>query len=133
MSRGEKPAIKRTSDTPPEGIPAPGLILVVHAGKGYRWVPAELRKKKERHGYEFVREYAAGDEIAAMPLEDMTPDQLRARAEVMQKMAGDKDAQAERKLNDTEKEYAANEAKKAAEEAARKARASKTKAQSAAR
>ena len=104
----------------PEGVPAEGKCLMVHPGKGYRWIAKSERKAKEKWGYEYVRGYNAADALTAKRVEDMSGDELRQRAEALDNMAEDVDASKEKKA--TETAFEGTQAKREAEEKANKGR-----------
>ena len=122
--RGDIAVIRRVPSTPPEGIPSEGMVLMVHIGKGYRWIPLELKERKLKIGYGYVRDYNPTDDIILTEVrpEAMTPEQLLDYAEKMKELA-------EHKLTNktpptsTEKAYLAKKAKDDAEEAERLSRA----------
>jgi len=84
MGRGDTPSILREKPTPPEGIPGPGKIYMVHPGKGYRWIEAELRREKELFGYEFVRAFEDEPEKAEKP---KAAEKFEAKVEAMEQDA----------------------------------------------
>ena len=100
-------------------MPSPEKVLMVHPGKGYRWIPKELKEAKLKWGYEYVRGYVSGDELEGMELDEMTPEQLESRAEAMRRLAQNMKDRAEGKV---EKQY---KAKKAADEAEAKSQAAR--------
>ena len=121
MARGG-PVIRRSLDTPPEGVPDDTKILMVHPGKGYRWIPKELREKKEAWGFEYVRDYSSTDELNTNTrIEDMTPEQLREHSTQLEAYAKQKETDA-KKAGPAEQAYLRRKAEKDAldaEDAAR--------------
>jgi hypothetical protein len=97
MARGDMPTVMREASTPPEGIASAGMVLMVHALKGYRWIPGDERAGKERWGFEYVRDYMPGDELSALRLEEMTAEQLETKADALRGMAAKKKTKTEKK------------------------------------
>jgi hypothetical protein len=128
MARGDNPTVIREKETPPEGIAAPDKVLMCHPSPniGYRWVPVALREKKEKWGFEFVRDFIPGDELGKdIRIEDLTPEQLREKADALAKLAENKANAAPQELKPAEKEHLAAKQKKDAEIAAMQDRAAK--------
>jgi ABC-type Fe3+-hydroxamate transport system substrate-binding protein len=107
MARGDSPAIVREKPTPPEGIPSPEKVLMVHpsANIGYRWIPKELQAKNERWGYTYVRDYEPTDEIGkVVNLADLSSEELEKKAKAILDMAKARKTE-EKVLTKTEEIY----------------------------
>jgi len=52
--RGEKPARVRQPQTPPEGVPTEGAVMMEHPGKGKRYIPKMLVEKKQKWGWKLL-------------------------------------------------------------------------------
>ena len=123
MARGDAPSVTRAKLQPPEGIPAPDKVLMVHPGCGYRWILKAEQPKKEKWGYAFVRDYSPNDELGnIVELGGLSKDELREKSRMLMEMA-DGPEKVKAPTTEAEKKYLAKLAKEKQAEKAREDRA----------
>ncbi len=128
MARGQNPTIVREKGTPPEGVAAEGKVLMCHpsANIGYRWIDNSSREKKEKWGFQFVRDFIPGDELGNdIRIEDLTPEQLQEKAAALTKLAENRKNMAPQELKPAEKKHLAAKKQKDDHLAAQQAKAEK--------